>query len=92
MTIMASVSIGDLCSRPTDLIDRVIEGEPVVITRAGIAVAELRRSGTVGLEAAEILLRWRALPPVDARVWRDDVDHVFDSVAHPDSEKGAPSS
>jgi prevent-host-death family protein len=39
---MAEVSIRELRNRADDVVDRAARGEPITITRAGKAVAELR--------------------------------------------------
>lgn len=69
----------DLRNSGGEVLDRVVRGEAVVVTRDGTPVAELRpvrrRSATPG----ELVARRRALPPVDPRGLRDDVDALLDA-------------
>ena len=55
--LMGSVTIRDLRNHGGDVIDRVLSGESVVITRAGVPVAELHALPTSGFDAATILDR-----------------------------------
>lgn len=75
---MTSVTIRELRNHGGDVVDRVLGGESLVVTRAGTPVAELRPVRAAGLDAASLLARWRALPPVDAARWRADLDRVVD--------------
>lgn len=60
------------------MVDRVLGGESLVVTRAGTPVAELRPIRPPGLDAATLLARWRALPSVDPARWRSDLDRHID--------------
>jgi hypothetical protein len=42
-------------------------------------VAELRALSPRGLSAEALLGRWRRLPPVDASMFREDVDRLLDA-------------
>jgi prevent-host-death family protein len=75
---MTGVTIRDLRNRGGDVIDRVLAGESVVITRSGVPVAELVPLPPEGLDAATLLARWCALPPLDAVAFRSDLDRVLD--------------
>lgn len=75
---MANVTIRELRNHGGDVVDRVLGGESLVVTRAGTPVAELRPVRPHGLDAATLLARWRALPPVDPERWRADLDSVVD--------------
>jgi prevent-host-death family protein len=75
---MASVSVRDLRSHGSDLVDRVARGEAITITRAGKPVAELRPASRQPLTAESLLARWRWLPAVDPAALRADVDETLD--------------
>lgn len=76
---MGEVSIGDLCSRGREIVDRAAQGEQITITRSGKAVAELRPISQVGLSAEILLSRWRRLPSVDPQAFCEDVDRLLDA-------------
>lgn len=75
---MSDVSIRDLRNHGGEVIDRVLTGESVVITRSGVPVAELVPLPPEGLDAATLLARWRSLPPIDVVSFRTDLDRVLD--------------
>ncbi len=60
------------------VIDRVLAGESLVITRDGAPVAELRPLPHAVLDSATLLRRWRHLPTVDPSSLRADIDAVLD--------------
>jgi prevent-host-death family protein len=76
---VAEVSIRELRNHGGDVVDRAARGEPITITRAGKAVAELRPLSHAPLAAETLLTRWRRLPPVDPVALRADVDEILDS-------------
>lgn len=73
-----TVSIRDLRNHGGDVVDRVIAGEHLTITRSGRPVAELIPLRRTPLPAGVLLDRWRALPAVDPQRLRDDIDAVMD--------------
>ena len=75
---VANVSIRDLRNHGGEVIDRVIAGERVTITRDGRRVAEFRAAGRTPLPAAVLLERWSRLPQVDPVRFRHDVDTFLD--------------
>jgi len=75
---MSEVAIRELRNHGGEVIERVVRGDQVVITRAGQPVAELRPVARQPLTAAALLVRWRRLPPVDPAAWRADLDEVVD--------------
>jgi prevent-host-death family protein len=75
---MQEVTIRDLRNHGGDVVDRVAQGEPVTITRAGQPVAELRPIPRPPLRAETLLARWRQLPRVDYHVMRADIDEIID--------------
>lgn len=75
---MTDVTIRDLRNHGGEVIDRVLTGETVVITRSGVPVAELVPLPPEGLDAAALLARWRTVPPMDIESFRADLDAVLD--------------
>jgi prevent-host-death family protein len=75
---MTGVTIRDLRNHGGEVIDRVLSGESIVITRSGVPVAELVPLPPEGLDAATLLTRWRTLPMIDADALRADIDRVLD--------------
>ena len=75
---MAEASIRDLRNRGGDIIDRVLAGERITVTRDGRAVAELRPLTRPQLSAQAIIERFRRLAPIDAVQFRLDVDAIVD--------------
>jgi prevent-host-death family protein len=77
MPPMADVSIRDLRNHGGEVVDRAARGEEITITRAGIAVAELR-SLRPPLAAETLINRRRGLPAVDPIALRNNVDQLLD--------------
>lgn len=75
---MANVTIRDLRNQGGKVIDRVLSGERVIVTRDGRAVAELRPVAPEPLSAAALLERWRGVPVADLRRLREDLDALID--------------
>ena len=75
---MSNVTIRDLRNHGGEVIDRVLTGESVVVTRSGVPVAELVPLPPEGLDAATLLARWRSLPPMDVASFKADLDRVLD--------------
>jgi prevent-host-death family protein len=76
---MAEVSIRELRNHGGDVVDRAARGEPITITRAGKAVAELRPVSHPPLVAETLLARWRQIPAVDPVALRADIDEFLDA-------------
>ncbi len=74
-----SVSIRDLRNHGGDVVDRVVAGESLLITRSGKPVAELRPLRQRRLDAAALLARWNRVPHVDPEALRRDIDLVLDA-------------
>jgi prevent-host-death family protein len=72
------VTIRELRNQGGKVVDRVMKGERVTVTRGGKPVAELRPLPSKGLTARALLERWRRLPVVDAHRFRADIDAVLD--------------
>ena len=60
------------------MIDRVVAGERVTVTRDGKAVAELRPLGRPAVSVRVLQARWSRLPPVDPEAFRRDLSGVID--------------
>lgn len=69
-----SVTVRDLRNHGGRVLDEVSRGSTVVVTRDGTPVAEMRPVRRVGLSAAELIARRRALPYLDYAKLRRDVD------------------
>ena len=76
---MKKITIRDLRNHGSRVIDRVLAGEYLTVTRDGHAVAELKPLPREQLEAAALLERWRTLPPVDGNSLKRDLDGLIDS-------------
>lgn len=75
---MDHVTIRDLRNHGGDVIDRVLAGEHLTVTRSGRPVAELRPVPRRSPDPATLLARWRHLPHVDPDAVRRDIDAVLD--------------
>jgi len=75
---VADATIRDLRNKGGEVLDRVLAGEHVTVTRDGRPVAELRPIPGPRLSAAALVERFRRLPPVDVERFRADVDRVID--------------
>ncbi len=74
---MAEVSIRDLRNKGGEIVDRAAAGERIVITRDGTPVAELIPLKQQ-LSSAQLIERWKHLPPMDPDALRRDIDELFD--------------
>lgn len=70
--------IRQLRNQGSEVIDRVLAGESLTVTRDGEPVAELRPLGRARLSAAALVERRRHLPVVDPVRLRADVDELID--------------
>lgn len=75
---MKGVTIRELRNHGGRVVDRVLAGETMVVTRAGKPVAELKPLRRPTLPREELLARWRVLPAVDPDALRRDVDRFLD--------------
>jgi prevent-host-death family protein len=73
------VSVRELRNEGGAVLDRVVGGERLTVTRDGHPVAELRPVHSAPLRAQALLERWRRLPPVDPDALRADLDDLLDS-------------
>jgi prevent-host-death family protein len=72
------VTIRDLRNHGGEVMERVERGETLRVTRSGVPVGELRPLPHPRVTANTLLQRWRALPLIDARAFRDDIDTAVD--------------
>lgn len=79
LSSVSDVTIRDLRNHGGEVVDRVLSGETIVITRSGVPVAELVPLPPEGLDAAALLARWRHLPSVDVATFRADLDRALDA-------------
>lgn len=75
---MAEASVRDLRNKGGEVLDRVLAGERVTVTRDGRPVAELRPLPGARLGAPALVERFRRLPPLDPDRLRADIDAVID--------------
>jgi prevent-host-death family protein len=75
---MDSVTIRELRNNGGRVLDRVLRGEPLQVTRDGRPVAEIVPTRAPALTAEELIRRSRTLPDIDADRFRSDVDAVID--------------
>jgi prevent-host-death family protein len=71
---MDSVTIRHLRNKGGDVIDRVEQGEMLLVTRDGRPVAELRPVRARGVPRDLLVSRARNLPPVEPDRLRADLD------------------
>jgi len=75
---MTEVSVRDLRNHGGDVLDSVMRGESVTVTRQGKPVAELRPLTGGGTLATTLLERWHAIPVLDLHDLRSDLDDILD--------------
>ena len=76
---MESVTVRELRNRGGEVLDRVVRGEALVVTRDGAEVAELRPRTRRSPSAADLVARRCHLPTVDPEALRRDLDAVLDA-------------
>ncbi|WP_232662251.1 type II toxin-antitoxin system Phd/YefM family antitoxin [Pseudonocardia sp. TRM90224] len=75
---MDEVTVRELRNHGGDVIDRVEQGETLLVTRAGVPVGVLGPIPRPRLSATSLLARWRNVPRIDADAFRSDIDAVID--------------
>lgn len=68
----------DLRNKGGAIIDRVLAGERITVTRSGHPVASLRPLPRRGPDPATLLERRRHLPHIDPTALRQDIDQTID--------------
>jgi prevent-host-death family protein len=75
---MSEITVRELRNHGADVLERVVRGEALIVTRDGQAIAELRPLQRPPLPAAVLVGRWRRLPAVDPAKLRADIDDLMD--------------
>jgi prevent-host-death family protein len=75
---VTEVSVRDLRNHGGEVLDAVLRGERVTVTRAGRPVAELRPVAVDGTPATVVIDRWATIPVLDLQDLRTDLDAVLD--------------
>lgn len=75
---MTEVSVRDLRNHGGDVLDSVMRGESVTVTRQGRPIAELRPIAEAGVLASALSERWHGIPVLDLASLRSDLDDVLD--------------
>ena len=75
---MSEATVRELRNKGGEVLDRVLAGECITVTRDGRPVAELRPIPSTPLNAASLVERFSRLPPLDPGRFRADVDAVVD--------------
>ena len=76
--LVSEATVRDLRNQGGRVLDRVLAGARVTITRDGRPVARLEPAARGRLGARALIDRFRQLPEMDARRLREDVDSVLD--------------
>jgi prevent-host-death family protein len=76
---VAEVSIRELRNHGGEVIERVVRGETLTVTRDGHGVAELRPLGRSAAPARALVEHWSKLPAVDWTKFRQDLDQAVDA-------------
>jgi prevent-host-death family protein len=76
---VADVSIRELRNHGGDVIERVLKGELVTVTRSGKPVAQLRALARTPVPLEELIRKRAHLPRVDVVAMRSDIDDVLDA-------------
>ena len=79
MPRMAEVTIRELRNHGGEVIERVLAGEQLTVTRDGKPVAELCPLRRSPLNASALLDHWSRLPAIDPDALRADVDALLDT-------------
>ena len=72
------MTIRELRNQGGKVVDRVVAGERVTVTRDGKPVAELRPLASPPVPAGVLIERRRRLPPVDPIALRAELDAAVD--------------
>jgi prevent-host-death family protein len=75
---MGEATIRELRNHGAEVIDRVLAGEHITVTRDGTPVAELRPLPRPALSATLLVEQFKHLPPIDPAKFRSDVDAIID--------------
>ena len=73
------ITVRELRNHGADVLDRVVRGETLTVTRAGVPVARLHPLPRDPLAAHTLLERWRRLPQADPETLRTELDDTVDA-------------
>ena len=76
---MSTVTVRELRNHGGDVLARVERGESLTVTSNGRPVGRLVPVPTAAPVPAELVARWRNLPPMSLTALRDDLDDVLDA-------------
>ena len=74
-----TVTVRELRNNGGEVIERVLRGERLIVTRDGAPVAEMRARPRTVPSPAELVARRRRLPLIDPDALRRDLDEVIDA-------------
>lgn len=75
---MSKVTVRDLRNHGGDVLERVVRGESIIVTRDGTPAAQLVPLRRHSAPPASLIERRRRLPRVDPESLRRDIDAVLD--------------
>jgi prevent-host-death family protein len=75
---MAEVSIRELRNEGGSVVERVLRGELITVTKGGVPVAEMRSVQRGPVPTGLLLQRWRSVPRVDFGKLRRDLGELLD--------------
>ncbi|MDR0285712.1 MAG: type II toxin-antitoxin system prevent-host-death family antitoxin [Propionibacteriaceae bacterium] len=76
---MNTVNVRELRNRGGEVLARVERGETLTVTSSGRPVARLVPLPGISPEPAELVARWRRLPPMSLADLRRDLDAVVEA-------------
>jgi prevent-host-death family protein len=74
----SAVTVRELRNQGGQILDRVLHGETLTVTKGGAPVAELRPLPRRSLSAAELIARAKRTPAVNPEQLRRDIDMILD--------------
>jgi len=81
---MSQVTVRDLRNHGGEVLDRVVAGERITITKHGKPVADLVPHRPRGTPREVVDRLWRDLPPIDYEAMRKELDEIIDPRLFPD--------
>ena len=75
---MPDVTIRELRNKGGEVVERVMAGEVLTVTRDGMQVARLVPVPGRTLSAESLIERWQRLPPMDPATLRRDINRLID--------------
>lgn len=76
---MSEVSIRELRNDGGSVVERVLHGELVTVTKGGVPVAQLGPVARPPVPADVLLKRWSRVPHIDLDQLRAGIDEVLDT-------------